>query len=434
MPTVSSDPAHAVDMRRCADWLIRRLRRVGFADAGIVPGTGHPLVRATWHKLPGRATLLVYGHYDVQPAGDASRWRTPAFEPTLAGAYLLGRGAADDKGPLLALIFALESQLRATGRLPLNVTCIFEGEEEVGSPALGRLVKQQPDLFAANAALVADTRSPGAGRPAITYALRGLLSVDLRVRTADHDLHAGHFGGALRGAADALACLISGLHDSAGRVLLPDFYTRVRPLKPTRRLDLTRTGLTNDEILRQAGAPAGWGEPGFSLFERTIIRPALTTTALDSGDTEPAGYVAAVPAAARARIDIRLVADQDPAAVLQQLRQFVASHASGLRVSLRPAVCAPPVVVDRAAPAMQAAVAACQRGFGARPELHRSGATIPVVSWLHRELHMPVVLLGLALDDDNRHAPDERVHLPTLAHGEATTVAFLDELARRVHP
>jgi acetylornithine deacetylase/succinyl-diaminopimelate desuccinylase-like protein len=434
IPSISADPAHTADVRRCADWLVGRLHAGGFADAGLLQSNGHPVVYATWRERPERPTVLVYGHYDVQPPGTLASWHTPPFKPVLQDQYLVGRGTADDKGPLLALIFGLESWLVKTGALPLNVTCVFEGEEEIGSPTLGGLLKRRPDLFAADAALVADTRSPGPRRPAITYALRGLLSVELIARAAAHDLHAGHFGGAVQGAADALAALMGRLHDRHGRVTLPAFYDRVRRIAPTRRVDLARTGESDEEILADAGSRAGWGEPGFSLFERTIIRPALTTTALDSGHVDRARYVAAVPAEARARIDIRLVADQDSDEVLRQLRQFLASQAPGLDIVLRPVASVAPVVVDRREPAMQAAAVACQRAFGAPAEFHRSGATIPVVSWLHHQSGIPVVLLGLALADDRRHGPDERLHLPTLQRGVATTAAFLDELVKRVQP
>jgi acetylornithine deacetylase/succinyl-diaminopimelate desuccinylase-like protein len=431
IPSISADSAHAADVRRCADWLVQRLHAAGFRGARLLRTTGHPVIYARWRERSDLPSLLVYGHYDVQPPGELTNWSTQPFEPVLDGEYLIGRGAADDKGPLLALIFALESCLALPGPLPLNVTCVLEGEEEIGSPSLAELIQQQPELFAADAALVADTRSPGPRRPSITYALRGLLSVEVVVRAATHDVHAGHFGGAVQGASEALAELIARLHDHQGRVTVPGFYDSVRRVSPARRAELARIGRSDDNMLAEAGAIAAWGEQGFSMFERTTLRPALTTTAFGSGHVDRGSYVAALPAEARARIDIRLVADQEPDDVLRQLDQFLTDQSTRMGISVHSMACVAPVVFDRRTPAMQAAVAACERGFRARPEFHRSGATIPAVSWLHQLTGMPVVLLGLSTSDDRRHGPNERVHLPTLQRGITTAGAFLSEFERR---
>jgi acetylornithine deacetylase/succinyl-diaminopimelate desuccinylase-like protein len=426
-PSVSADPARAQGVRRCADWIAEHLRSIGLDGVRVVETAGHPFVHAEWRQAPDRPTLLIYGHYDVQPPGPLERWSFPPFEPSIRGRDLFGRGASDDKGQLFAHVKAIESYLRASGRLPVNVRCVFDGEEEVGSPGLVRLLRARPKDLAADVAVVSDTRFLGPGRPAITHSLRGLLGFELTIRGVARELHAGHFGGTVRNPLEVFCDIVAGLHDGRGRVAVDGFYDLVRTglrTPPT----LGGRDLTEPEILRPAGIHDGWGEPGFSTYERATIRPALTVSSV--GDGSSGRRVSArIPAAVSASLDVRLVPDQTPVEVERLLRRHVASAAPpSVGASLRTTIRVPPVVVDPRDPAVRAASRAYVRGFGVAPAIVRSGGSIPVVSAIHRSLGIPVVLMGFGLPDDNVHAPNEKLHLPNLFGGIETSIAFLDEV------
>ncbi len=380
------------------------------------------MVTAEWLRRPRRPTLLVYGHFDVQPAEPESAWQTPPFSPTVSGDTLVARGAADDKGPLFAHVKAAECWLRTARRLPVNVRCLFEGEEEVGSPTLNRFLQDHPEAAAADVAVMSDTRMLGPGRPALTYGLRGGLALELAVHGPRHDLHSGHFGGAIHNPAQALCEIIASLHGSDGRVAVTGFYDRVRSGRSS------AVGAPGDaEVLRAAGAPAPWGEAAFSLHERTTVRPALTVNGLTSGYQGP-GSKAIIPAVASAKINIRLVPDQDPLEIERLLRAHVGRAApSSVNVTLTRLSVARPVLTDPSHPAMRAAAVACRRAFGRPPALLRSGGTIPIVDRLTRR-GIPTVLLGLTLPDAQIHAPNERFHLPTFYQGVEAAIWFLAAL------
>ncbi len=432
IPSVSAQPQHAADVKRCAAWLANHLRGIGLEHARVIETARHPIVYADWLRAPGRPTILVYGHYDVQPPEPLNEWRTPPFEPTVRGQNLYGRGACDDKGQLFAHVKAIESYLRTMGRLPVNIKCIFEGEEEVGSPNLKPFVTRHARMLAADAVAVSDTRMLGPGRPAITYGLRGSLSLELEVAGAPHDLHSGNFGGALHNPAQALCRMISNLHDRDGRVLIPGFYDCVRRWPNSEREYMARVGPTDAEILRNAGVKRGWGERGFSLYERTTIRPSLGVTGI-SGGYQGKGGKSIVPARATAKIDIRLVPDQDPAEIERLFREHVCQlMPPALRVNIRTFFRTQPALVERTHPAMRAAIAAYRRGFGVSPVFVRSGGSIPVVNEFQAALGVPVVLMGFALPDDRIHAPNEKFHLPNFYSGIETSVWFLHEAAQKL--
>jgi acetylornithine deacetylase/succinyl-diaminopimelate desuccinylase-like protein len=428
-PSISADPRCAGQVRACASWLARRLAAAGLEQVEVVPTAGHPAVLAAWRRLPGAPTLLVYGHYDVQPAGPASRWRSPPFQARVHGEHLYGRGASDDKGQLLAWVAALEAWLGTHGRLPLNVVCVFDGEEEIGSPSLRPLLERRRRALAADAAAVSDTRIPGPGRPAVTYALRGSLRAELEVRGPPADLHSGTFGGAVPNPLQVLAGLVAGLHDGRGRVRVAGFYDRVREIPPAERLALARDGPSDAELRRLAGVDRTAGEQGYTLYERTTIRPALTVSAIAGGHRGPGGR-AVIPASARAVLEARLVPDQRPAAVERLLRRHLAGAVPPtVAASVHTTARSRPVVVDRGHPAVRAAALAYRRAFGTPAVLLRSGGSIAAVGMLADVLGLPVVLMGFALPTDRLHAANERVHLPTLRRGVDTCIWFVAELA-----
>jgi acetylornithine deacetylase/succinyl-diaminopimelate desuccinylase-like protein len=364
IPSVSAQPAHSEDVCRAALFLARQLAGIGMQRVAVRSAGGPPVVTACWEHAPGRPTLLVYGHYDVQPADPLSEWRTPPFEPTILGGNLVGRGACDDKGQMLAQINALESWLKSRGRLPVNVKCLFEGEEEVGSPHLARFVARNPDAVAADAAVMSDTRMLGPDRPVLTYGLRGSLALEVELRGLKHDLHSGNFGGAVRNPIEALCELVASLHDADGHVTIPGFYDRVRPDPNAAHLARLGRSPTDSEILRDAGASESWGESGYSLYERTTSRPVLTVNGFTGGYQGPGGK-AVIPARASVKLSFRLVPDQDPREIERLARAHLTRVAPrGIHLTIRKHSQAYPALVEVGHPAMRAAAAAYRRACG----------------------------------------------------------------------
>jgi len=341
---------------------------------------------------------------------------------------LYGRGASDDKGQMWAHVKALESYLRTVGKLPVNVKCLFEGEEEIGSPNLAPVLAQHANELAADVAVLSDSSIPAPDQPAITYALRGALDLELEVRGPAEDLHSGVFGGAVHNPLQALCEIVATLHNADGRVAVAGFYDRVRPDAKEERNYLARVAPDDAQMLRDARAKEGWGEPGYSLYERTTLRPALTINGLSGGYQGP-GSKAVLPARAGAKFNIRLVPDQDPNEIDRRFRRHIARVAPRTvrwRVRSNPGSWA--TRVDRRHPALRAAARAYREGFGVAPIFLRSGGTIPVVNMFREFLGIPTVLMGFALPDDRLHAPNEKFHLPNYFNGIAASIWFLAEV------
>jgi acetylornithine deacetylase/succinyl-diaminopimelate desuccinylase-like protein len=425
VPTVSADPRCAAEMRRGASLLATQLRAAGLPRARVVDTPGHPVVIGWWHGAPAAPTVLVYGHYDVQPAGRG--WSGSPFTVRRRGDWLLGRGTSDDKGQLLAHVAAIRAYLRTAGRLPVNVVCFFDGEEEIGSPHLANVLATHRDRLAADAAVVSDTRMLGPHEPVIVTGLRGSVTAELQVRGAPRPLHSGSYGGAVPNPANALCRLVASLHDCAGRIAVPGLAARVRTVSDRRRRELARR--TDADLIVRAGVP-GFGEPGYTAVERATIRPALDVHGLHGGHTGP-GHRSIVPATATARIGVRLVPDQCPDGVVAALVDHVRRHApAGMTTRLRIDARTPPVAIDHGHPGIAAGRRACLRVFGTEPALLPSGGTIPAVGLLRSGLDVEPLLLGFALPGDRAHGPDERMHIPTLFRAVKTCVWLLHELSR----
>jgi acetylornithine deacetylase/succinyl-diaminopimelate desuccinylase-like protein len=426
-PTVSARPDCRPALEACARWLALHLRTLGLRDAQVLDGAGGPpSVYASWRGAPSQPTLLLYGHYDVQPAEPLAAWRTPPFRATRAGQHLYARGASDDKGQLFIHLKAIECYLATSGRLPLNILVWLEGEEELGSPHLAAVLERHAERLRADAALVSDTEMFGPGRPAIIYGLRGSLACEIEVTTRAGELHAGRYGGAAPNAAQALAAILAALHDPRGRIAIPDFYRRVSEVSPDERRDLRAGGLADRRVLLQVGG-AQWGEAGYTPFERTSIRPALNITGLAGGYTGPGGK-GSIPTRAIARLNIRLVPDQVPGEVVQQLRSYVATLTPpGLRTQVHGGTGASAVLLPRQHASIAAAARAVEQVWEVPPVFTRSGGAIGPVEQLYRQLGMPVVLLGFGQPDDNIHGPNERMSLPTLFRGVETIIRVLAE-------
>src|SRR5262245_13949393 len=423
-PSVSAQPQHANDVAQCAEWLANHLRTIGLDHAEVVRTAGPPFVTADWLHAPQAITVLVYGHYDVQPAEPLSQWKSPPFEPVLRAGYLYGRGAADDKGQLFIHVKALESWLQATGSLPVNVYCLFEGEEEIGSHSLrGFLAQRRP--WNADVAVLSDMWMLGPDRPAITASLRGALSVELEVEGQENDLHSGNFGGAVHNPLQALCEIVAKLHDARGMIAIPGFYEDVRELTPEERTYMARVGPSDAQILRDAGAHRGWGEPGFSAYERTTIRPALSVNGVVGGYRGP-GAKAVIPARAAAKLNFRLVPDQAPEEIDALFRSFIKRIAPPtVEVSVRTLFCARPFALLRDHLAVRAALEAFRKGFGVQPAFLRIGGTIPVAHLLQESLGIPTVPMGFSLPDDRLHAPNERFLLQNFFRGIDTSIHLL---------
>jgi acetylornithine deacetylase/succinyl-diaminopimelate desuccinylase-like protein len=424
-PSVSSDPRRAPDLNRCAQWLARHLRHIGLDRVRVIPTSGNPIVYASWLRAPGLPTLIIYGHYDVLPGEPLREWRTPPFTPTLKNNNLHARGAADDKGQLFSHVKAMESYLKTERALPVNVKCIFEGEEEIGSPHLTAFIERNKRALRADAAVISDTRMLAPDRPAISYAQRGGLRAEVEVKGPAHELHSGNFGGAVHNPLQALCEMIARLHDAHGRVAIPGFYDDVRDWGEKERAFMARTGPGDEEILQDAGVERGWGESGFSLYERTTIRPALTLNGM-AGGYYGRGAKGIIPARASAKLSFRLVPDQRPERVAHLFREYIERITpTAVSCSVHTFSAIEPALVDRSHPALRAAAAAYKKGFGAAPVFIRSGGSIPVVNTFQKILGIPAVLMGFGLPDDHIHGPNEKFHLPNFYKAIATSIWYL---------
>jgi acetylornithine deacetylase/succinyl-diaminopimelate desuccinylase-like protein len=425
-PTVSADSRHSRDMSACAAWLARVLSRIGLTDVQIWPGQVAPVVTAAWHGSREGPTVLVYGHYDVQPVEPLTAWATDPFRPVRDGPHLHARGASDDKGQLMAHVAAIEAWLATSARLPVNLRLILDGEEEVGSPTLVAAVASGWGPLAADVALVSDTWMLAPGVPVLITGLRGVLAASLEVSGPLRDLHAGAFGGAVANPAEVLARLVASLHDKTGRVSVAGFYDQVRPMTEEERRHLARAGPPDSLMLAPAGAAAGHGEPGFSAFERATRRPAVAVTDLR---TSGRGRTV-VPAWAAADLNVRLAAGQEPGTVSAVLRRH-------LQARIPPGTCGrllvrsgcPPYTLDQRAPVLRAVRSACRSVFGREPTMLPSGGSIPFVSTLAAARRIDVALLGFGLPDDAIHAPNERLYLPNLFRGTETCIELYHHLA-----
>jgi acetylornithine deacetylase/succinyl-diaminopimelate desuccinylase-like protein len=430
-PSVSSKPERAGDLRKCAGWLARHLKHIGLDQVRVIPTRRNPIVYASWRRSPERPTLIIYGHYDVVPAEPLSEWRTPPFTPTLRNNMLHARGAADDKGQLFAHVKAIECYLKTNHALPVNVICIFEGEEEIGSPNLAPFVERNRRDLRAIAAVISDTRMLSADQPAISYAQRGGLRAELEVFGPAQDLHSGAFGGAVHNPALALCDILSGLHDDRGRVAIPGFYDDVRVWSEKERDYMTRSGPSDQEILRAAKVERGWGESGYSLYELTTIRPDVGVNGIVGGHTGQ-GAKGVIPARVLAKVSFRLVPDQHPKRIAQLFREHIACVTPPtVRSTVRTTMPIKPALIDRKHPAVHAARLAYKKAFGVPAVLVRSGGSIPVVHTFQDVLGIPVVLMGFGLPDDNIHGPNEKIALPIFYRAIETSIWYL-ALASRI--
>jgi len=323
IPSISAQPQHKSDIARAAQWLVDHLRAMGMQRAQVMPTAGHPVVYAEWMGAgKDKPTVLVYGHYDVQPADPFELWHSDPFKGEVRGQNLYARGASDDKGQVFVHVKAVEAYLKAAGKLPVNVKFIIEGEEEIGGPSLDPFIEQNAQLLASNVALISDTGMPQPGLPALTYALRGLCYMEIEVTGPKRDLHSGSFGGAVYNPIQALSEIIVHLKDERGHILIPGFYDRVRPMDDDERQSLGQVPFDDEAFRAEAGIPATWGEAGYTVLEQITARPTLDCNGIWGGYTGD-GSKTVLPSKASAKISMRLVPDQDHEAIAQLFRDYV---------------------------------------------------------------------------------------------------------------
>lgn len=429
IPSVSTQPQHDADVAAAAAWLANELSCAGLDHVEVIQTARHPLVYGDWLNAPGAPTVLIYGHYDVQPAEPLELWHTGPFTPTEKDGYVYARGAADDKGQVYVHVKAVESYLKTTGKLPVNVKFIIEGEEECGGQCLHSFIMEAGDRLAADVVLVSDTAMLPGNVPALVYGLRGNCHLIMDITGPSRDLHSGTYGGGVNNPLNAAAHIVAKLKDERGHINIPGFYDRVRPLSVEEREMLARFPLDVEEWLATTGAPQPWGEPEYSLIERLSARPTLDLTGISGGYTG-AGVKTILPSTVQVKVSMRLVPDQDPAEITQLFTDYVrAILPPSLKVDFHLMSGSFPAMVRIDTPAMAAAATAYEQTFGRPPVYMREGATIPVISQFKEYLGLESVLMGFGLPGDRIHSPNERFAIANFYAGIETSIRFLEAYA-----
>jgi acetylornithine deacetylase/succinyl-diaminopimelate desuccinylase-like protein len=431
IPSISSSPEHAADVRASAEHLVRELERTRPDRVMVLPTAGHPAVFAEWRHAPGKPTLLVYGHHDVQPVDPLGAWQSPPFEPDIREGQLYGRGTVDDKGQVFIHAKAIEAFVETGARkLPVNVKLLVEGEEEIGSQHLADLLRDHAALFEADYVCVSDTAMYGRGIPSLCVGLRGLVYFEVVVRGPATDVHSGSFGGGIANPANVLARMLSALHDHEGRVSIPGFYDEVRDLRPSDRAEIA--SLLHDDAawLRASGSTKAVGEAGYSTLERIWARPSLDVCGLTSGFQGP-GSKTIIPATASAKVSCRLVPDQDPDAIARLFETHIRRIApEGVEVEVEFLSGGHPYLAPTDHPVYAAAKRAFSKAFGRETVFIREGGSIPFVRTIADMTGKPCLLMGFGQPDENSHAPNERLVLENFHLGIKAAAYLYDELSR----
>lgn len=431
IPSISTDPAYAQEVRRAADWLADSLRRAGMQKVAVMDTPGHPVVYAEYIAGADRPTVLVYGHYDVQPPDPLELWESPPFEPVRRDGVLYARGASDDKGQTFMHVKAAEAYLQGSDGLPVNLKFIVEGEEESGSAHLRSFIEANRELLAADIVLISDTSLFDVGVPSITYGLRGLAYCEVTLTGPNRDLHSGVYGGAVENPINALCRLIAGLHDERHRITIPGFYDRVRDLTDEERETYRKLPFDDEAWKASVGVTELRREEGYATLEAISARPTLDVNGIWGGYTGE-GAKTVLPAKASAKISMRLVPDQDPNEIADLLqRYFEANTPPTMQLTFRKLHGGQPVLVDTSSPAMQAAFDAMEGVFGKRPFFTREGGSIPVVADFKQVLGLDTVLMGFGLDSDAIHSPNEHFGLDRFRQGIEASIRFLQAFGKK---
>ena len=428
IPSISTNPENKSDIEKCARWIADHLKNIGMAETRVYPTTGHPIVYSEWLGAPGKPTVLFYGHYDVQPVDPVELWTTPPFEATIRGENLYARGTADDKGQVFIHLKSIEAYMKNAGRLPVNLKMIIEGEEEIGSDNLEKFVGEHKDLLKADLALISDTSMFARGVPSVCYGLRGIAYMQIELTGPNKDLHSVSFGGSVHNPIQALAEMIAKLHDGKGRVTIPGFYDKVRPLTGKERAIYKKLPWNDAVYAKDLGVKMLYGEKGFTTLERVWARPTLECNGIWGGFTGD-GAKTVLPSKASAKISMRLVPDQKPEQISKLFQKYlkkIAPKSVSIKINYIHGGEAAITPID--SPGVRTAAAAIEKGFGKKPLYQREGGSIPIVVQFRQLLGLDTVLLGFGLPDENAHAPDEFINLDNFFGGIRTVTHFYNEL------
>ncbi|UOF89946.1 dipeptidase [Fodinisporobacter ferrooxydans] len=429
IPSISALSDHKHDIRHAAEWIAAALQSIGMSKVEVMQTKGNPVVYAEWLGAKDKPTALIYGHYDVQPVDPLHLWTTPPFEPAIRDGKLYARGSSDDKGQTFMHIKALQAFMQTTGTLPVNVKFCIEGEEEIGSPHLEEFVETHKELLQADVLVISDTTMYERGRPAICYGLRGLCALQIDVKAAKGDLHSGIYGGGVPNSIHALVELLASMHDGNGRVTVEGFYDQVKPLTEEEREAFQALGYDDVKAAAELGLQELFGEAGYSTLERMWARPTLEINGIYGG-FQGEGTKTVIPSEAHAKITCRLVSEQNPDDILDRLEAHIRKHTpKGVTINVTRQDKGRPFVTPYDHPLIQAAARAYEKGYGVTPVFTRMGGSVPIVETFGRLLHVPVVLMGFGLPDENFHAPDEHFHLENFDKGLLTICHYWEEIS-----
>jgi acetylornithine deacetylase/succinyl-diaminopimelate desuccinylase-like protein len=430
IPSISTLETHKNEMQRCAEHAAHLLNKAGMTRTEIFPTEGNPVVYGEWLGAPGKPTVLIYGHYDVQPVDPLELWDSPPFEPVIKDGKIYARGADDNKGQHFVHMKSVEAYFKTIGSLPVNVKFILEGEEEIGSDNLPKFIQENKDLLKCDAVLVSDTSMYDAGIPTITYGLRGLLYVEVEVIGPDRDLHSGSFGGAVANPINELAKIISKLLDKNNKATIPNFYKDVLKLTKKEKENFAHLKLSDKKYAKDINVKELQGEKGFTTLERLWTRPTLDCNGIVGGFIEK-GAKTVLPSKASAKISMRLVPNQDPKKIAADFVKYVNKLApKSVKVDIKVLHHGYPVVVPLENKAIIASANAVAKAFGKKTVFTREGGSIPVVVDLMKLLKAPAILMGLGLDADNIHSPNEHFRLENFEKGLIASAYFLDEFSK----
>ncbi len=427
IPSISTLPENKDDINRCAEFVADKLNEAGMSKVKIFKTEGHPLVYGEWLGAPGKPTVLIYGHYDVQPVDPIELWNNPPFEPVVKDGKIYARGATDDKGQAFMHIKSVEAFFKTEGSLPLNVKFIIEGEEEIGSESLETFINQNTDLLKCDAVLISDTALYDEGIPTLTYGLRGLSYFEVEITGPNRDLHSGTFGGAVGNPINILAKMIASLHDKNGHITIPHFYEDVARLTKKERDNFKALKFSDKKLAKELNVASLEGEKGFTTLERMWARPTLDCNGIIGGFTGK-GAKTVIGAKATAKISMRLVPNQDPHKVARSFTKYIKSLApKSVKIKIEDLHSAYPALTPLNDPATVAASDAMAKAFCKKTVYMREGGSVPIVTVFGEKLKAPVVLMGLGLNTENLHSPNEHFNLKHFELGIISSAYFLKE-------
>jgi len=430
IPSISTLQENNGDMKHCAAFVAEKLKSAGMSRVEIFPTEGHPIVYGEWLGAPGKPTVLIYGHYDVQPVDPVELWESPPFDPIIKGDKIFARGATDDKGQVYIHIKSVEAFFKVKGSLPLNVKFIIEGEEEIGSEHLSGFIEQHKDLLKCDAVLISDTSLYEAGIPTITYGLRGLSYMEIEITGPNKDLHSGSFGGAVANPINVLAEMIAKLHDKNGKITIPGFYGDVLPLTKEEKKNFQRLNFSDKNFAKELGVKELAGEAKFSTLERLWVRPTLDCNGIIGGFTGK-GAKTVIASHACAKISMRLVPNQDPKKIAKIFTKYIKSITpKSVKVKITDLHGAYPSLSPLTGKAMKAAAVSMEKAFGKKTVFMREGGSIPVVATFQRMLKSPSVLMGFGLNSENLHSPNEHFSLTHFQLGIQSSAYFFEEFSK----